>query len=64
MPPSACAFVGDTNVDMRTARAAGMLAVGALWGFRTADELRANGADVLVASPADILDLIKNGGQR
>jgi phosphoglycolate phosphatase len=64
VPPSDCAFVGDTDVDMRTARAAGMLAVGALWGFRTADELRTNGADVLVASPADILGLIKNGGQR
>jgi phosphoglycolate phosphatase len=54
--PAACAFVGDTNVDMTTARAAGMLAVGALWGFRTADELRANGADVLIATPLDLLD--------
>ena len=54
--PAACAFVGDTNVDMTTARAAGMLAVGALWGFRTADELRANGATVLIASPFDLLD--------
>ena len=54
--PADCAFVGDTNVDMTTARSAGMLAVGALWGFRTADELRANGADVLIASPLDLLD--------
>ncbi len=53
-PPS-CAFVGDTNVDMATARAAGMLAVGALWGFRTAEELRRSGADVLIASPRDLL---------
>ena len=56
--PAACAFVGDTNVDMTTARAAGMLAVGALWGFRTADELRANGAAVLIATPAELLDVI------
>ena len=56
--PSACAFVGDTNVDMATARAAGMLAVGALWGFRTADELRRHGADALIAAPADLLDLL------
>jgi phosphoglycolate phosphatase len=55
LAPSACAFVGDTNVDMRTAQAAGMLAVGALWGFRTADELTTNGADVLIAAPADLL---------
>ncbi|HSA95557.1 MAG TPA: HAD-IA family hydrolase, partial [Acidobacteriota bacterium] len=31
---AACAFVGDTPIDMATAKAAGMLAVGALWGFR------------------------------
>jgi phosphoglycolate phosphatase len=53
--PAACAFVGDTNVDMKTARAAGMLAVGALWGFRSAEELTANGANVLIAAPADLL---------
>ena len=56
--PGACAFVGDTSVDMNTARAAGMFPVGALWGFRTADELRRSGAAALIASPADLLDLI------
>ncbi len=56
--PGDCAFVGDTNVDMATARAAGMLAVGALWGFRTADELRRNGADTMIAAPADLLRLV------
>jgi phosphoglycolate phosphatase len=56
--PSACAFVGDTNVDMNTARAAGMFAVGALWGFRTADELLRNGAAALIASPHELLDLL------
>jgi phosphoglycolate phosphatase len=53
--PPACAFVGDTNVDMSTARSAGMLAVGALWGFRTADELTRNGASALIASPLELL---------
>lgn len=55
VPPAACAFVGDTNVDMATARGAGMFAVGALWGFRTAAELLANGAHVLIESPGDLL---------
>ena len=58
VPAAACAFVGDTNVDMKTGRAAGMLAVGALWGFRTAEELLANGADVLIASPEELLGLL------
>jgi phosphoglycolate phosphatase len=56
--PAACAFVGDTNVDMSTARSAGMRAVGALWGFRTADELRRHGAASLIASPLELLDLL------
>jgi phosphoglycolate phosphatase len=58
LAPAACAFVGDTSIDMTTARAAGMFAAGALWGFRTADELRSSGADVLLASPADLLDVV------
>lgn len=56
--PAECVFVGDTSIDMRTARAAGMRAVGALWGFRTADELLESGADALIASPADLLPLL------
>ena len=36
-------YLGDTSVDMKAARAAGMFAVGALWGFRDAEELRASG---------------------
>ncbi len=56
--PRACAFVGDTSVDMNTARAAGMFPVGALWGFRTADELRQSGAEALIASPPDLLKLL------
>jgi phosphoglycolate phosphatase len=56
--PAACAFAGDTAIDMRTARAAGMFAVGALWGFRTAEELVEGGADVLVALPLEMLRLL------
>ncbi len=56
--PEACAFVGDTNVDMGTARAAGMFAVGALWGFRTPEELRSSGAAVLIAAPSGLLGLL------
>ncbi|MBU0928666.1 MAG: HAD family hydrolase [Spirochaetes bacterium] len=52
--PSECAFVGDSDVDMRTAAAAGMLAVGAAWGFRGEAELRAAGAALIAGSMADI----------
>jgi phosphoglycolate phosphatase len=54
--PAACIFLGDTSVDMKTATAAGMFAVGALWGFRTADELLTSGAAALVSSPHELLN--------
>jgi phosphoglycolate phosphatase len=58
VPPEACLFLGDTNIDMKTATAAGMFAVGALWGFRTADELLTSGAAALVSSPHELLGLL------
>ncbi len=53
--PGECLFVGDTEIDMRTARAAGMFPLGVLWGYRTAQELRDAGARTLVREPAEIL---------
>lgn len=55
VPPSEVLFVGDSSVDMDTATAAGMIAAGALWGFRTRDELVAHGARVLLEKPEDVL---------
>ena len=51
-------FVGDTMVDMQTAKNAGMKAIGVLWGFRDEEELSNNGADFLVKHPLDILDIV------
>jgi phosphoglycolate phosphatase len=61
VPPVSTVFLGDTMVDMKTAVAAGMLPVGALWGFRGAAELTANGAAALIASPLDLLDYFPAG---
>ncbi len=35
LSPEAILYVGDSDIDMKTANAAGMYAVGVLWGFRT-----------------------------
>jgi len=52
-------FVGDTLVDMKTAKSAGMKAIGVLWGFRDEKELNENGADFIVKHPLDILEIVK-----
>jgi phosphoglycolate phosphatase len=54
--PDEFLYAGDTATDMQTAASAGMHSVGVLWGFRTADELRAAGAAALVTSPAELLE--------
>ena len=58
LPPSDILYVGDSGVDMRTAFAAGMDAVGVLWGFRSADELRQAGAHHLIARPEELLPIL------
>lgn len=58
LQPSEILYVGDSGVDMETARAAGMDAVGVLWGFRGAEELLAAGASCLIARPGELPPLI------
>ena len=55
--PDRFLYLGDTNTDMQTARAAGMFPVGALWGFRSEEELRKAGARFLAAQPLDVLSM-------
>jgi phosphoglycolate phosphatase len=55
LKPAEVVYVGDTGTDMQTATAAGMFAVGALWGFRTAKELLENGAKAMIERPMDLL---------
>jgi phosphoglycolate phosphatase len=51
-------YLGDTAIDMQTATAAGMYPVGALWGFRTSQELLASGAKKLIQQPTELLALL------
>lgn len=51
-------YVGDSDVDIITARNAGMRSVGVLWGFRGESELRKAGADYIVSIPSQILELL------
>ena len=51
-------FVGDSSVDIRTAKNGGLTGCGVLWGFRTCQELQAEGADYIVQTPAELEKLI------
>lgn len=58
LDPREILYMGDSAVDMHTARAAGMDAVGVLWGFRSEEELKEAGADRLIASPGELLTIL------
>ena len=53
--PGECAYIGDTNTDMITGKAAGMYTIGVLWGLRERDELLQNGADCIVSRPEELI---------
>lgn len=53
-------FVGDSDVDMQTARNAGISSVGVLWGFCDENELAQNNPTFVASSPADVFDYIND----
>lgn len=48
-------YVGDSDVDLQTARNAGLPCISVLWGFRDKDFLVAHGATTFVAAPDELL---------
>lgn len=50
-------FVGDSDVDVKTAHNGEMPCIGVTWGFRSRDVLTNAGADFIVDSPREIIDL-------
>lgn len=56
--PEQVAYLGDSATDMKTALAVGMYPVGAVWGFRSRDELQQYGAQAVINRPTELLDLL------
>lgn len=56
--PDQTLYIGDSNVDVRFGHAAGVRVCGVEWGFRGREELAAEGADMIVSDPAELLDVI------
>lgn len=55
-------YVGDSGVDMETARRACVDSCGVTWGFRPLKELKDNHADNIVNDPMEIIDIVKRPG--
>ena len=57
--PGDATLVGDSEVDIATARAAGLYSIAVSWGFRGETALQAAGPDALVRSPAELAALAR-----
>ena len=51
-------YVGDSEVDIQTAKNAGVACVSVTWGFKEREFLLKNGAEILVDSPLEILKFV------
>lgn len=54
-----CLYVGDSQVDIKTAKNAGMRCVSVTWGFATRETLEANEPEMMVEHPREIIDLVE-----
>lgn len=59
VPPESCLMVGDTTVDIRAGCAAGAQKVGVLCGFGERDELLKAGADMILATTAELAQVLE-----
>lgn len=55
-------YIGDSEVDVATARNSGLPCISVLWGFRDMELLRQHGADTFVEHPSQILALVLDEG--
>lgn len=56
--PEEVLYVGDSGIDMQTAKNANMYAVGVSWGYRPKEELVAEGAQSIINHPLELLELL------
>ena len=58
LSPGQFLYLGDSGTDMKTAKAAGMFAVGCTWGYRGTSELLSTGAQKIINHPGELLALL------
>lgn len=57
-------YIGDSDVDIQTAKNAGVGCISVTWGFRSAAFLSANNASTLVDDPSEILDAVDTAAEK
>ena len=55
-----CIYIGDSDVDVNTAKNSGIPGIAVLWGFRTKEQLEAVGATMFAETPEDLIALLEN----
>ena len=55
LQPSSVTYVGDSDVDLATARNSGLPCISVLWGFRDRDFLIQHGAETFISTPSELL---------
>jgi phosphoglycolate phosphatase len=51
-------YIGDSEVDVETARNCNIPCIAVSWGFRDREELQTAGADYMINHPKELLDLV------
>jgi phosphoglycolate phosphatase len=60
VPAGDCLMVGDTTVDIRAGKAAGAQTIGVLCGFGEEQELRLLGADMVLATTPELVQVLED----
>ncbi len=58
LKPEEILFVGDSDIDMKTAVNANMFPIGVSWGYRTEEELKASGAKLVINNASELIEIL------
>ena len=53
-------YIGDSEVDVITAKNAGMPCISVLWGFRTEEEIRQHGGSIFCSDPKQLPEIVRS----
>lgn len=56
---NSCILIGDSDVDVKTAKNAGIKSIGVSWGYREVGILNAAGVDFIAENPSEIIDIVE-----